>query len=96
MTQNKHKPGPWRLANDGLDNLLFDYENTLMIYDDQEYPSINLSDADFNLITAAPDLLAALKEARDHIAGSAPDWHYRTQEMLSAIDKAIDKAEGRE
>lgn len=45
---------------------------------------------------AAPDLLEALKEARDHIARSAPDWHYRTQEMLATIDKAIAKAEGKE
>lgn len=44
------------------------------------------------LITAAPDLLAALKEAREYVSGAAPDWHKQTQETLAVIDAAIAKA----
>ena len=51
-------------------------------------------------LSASPEvvkeLLAALREARDHIAGSAPDWHYGTQEMLATIDAVLAKLEGGE
>jgi len=43
---------------------------------------------------AAPDLLEALEAARDHIAYSAPGWHYRTRDMVAQIDAAIAKARG--
>ena len=37
------------------------------------------------------ELVEALKEARIHIAGSAPDWHYRTREILAVVDTALAK-----
>lgn len=36
-----------------------------------------------------PKLVEALKDAREHIRGSAPEWHYATQDAVKAIDDAL-------
>lgn len=46
------------------------------------------------LRAAAPELLAALQDARAYIDGASPDWYYVKQEMLAQIDAAIAKARG--
>jgi len=60
----------------------------------QEWP---IEDANGDLVLyedhvkVVGELVEALKEARIHIAGSAPDWHYRTREILAVVDTAIAK-----
>ena len=93
----KHTPGPWvwQAEEECLIGPIF----VVMRQDEEgrkvfaDYPD-GTTQANARLIAAAPDLLEALKDARDHIHGSAPDWHNRTREMVAEIDAAIAKAEG--
>jgi hypothetical protein len=53
-------------------------------------------DADRDLIVAAPELLAALKELIDQLEGiGVPDWHGAEGLSLEQARGAINKAEGR-
>jgi hypothetical protein len=77
-------PGPWKLIK----------EVNHWTVGAEGMPEIGqiLQEANANLISAAPDLYDALKEARDALC-SHPD--YQTKESLAMFDAAIAKAEGR-
>lgn len=91
QSHGKHTPGPWEYRGDGLyaagDNYPF-----LCGWDDGSFVGCNdpVDAANIRLIAAAPELLAALKEARDALNGAPNTCGLHTQ-----IDAAIAKAEGR-
>ena len=95
MTQVKHTPGPWVITDKwevGKISTAWDQSLGMVV------PHCNVygenKEANALLIANAPDLLEVLEEAREHIAYSAPQWHYRTQEIIAKIDAAIAKAKG--
>ena len=66
---NQHTPGPWKIARQGISPgwlIYSDFEREL--FGATHYIAQNLThEADARLIAAAPELLAALKEAVDII-----------------------------
>ena len=108
MTQGKHTPGPWRIR--AVSKPMEIIGNIHQVTDVESFPTAFVPAwdspaagevygteealANAHLIAAAPDMLEVLREAREHVAGSAPEWHYRTQEMVALIDAVIAKATG--
>ena len=89
MSNVKHTPGPWRIdPGPGFSrNRIEDADGICVAF----AWGLGLeADANARLIAAAPDLLVALKEAADPIAGHL---HGPTLDRALA---AIDKAEGRD
>jgi len=84
----RHTPGPWFSNDMGLHNGIGD---GIAAYAADCYPN----DDDAGLITAAPDLLAALKVAEATIERLAPSGSRATQGTRDVIDAAIAKAGGR-
>ena len=99
-----HTPGPWRAETEP--------NGTCIVWalrngDDDKYVigvvALRGGEADARLIAAAPDLLAALYEAREFIDGQIDvvDGNYgepapnRAMVLAQEIDAAIAKAEGR-
>jgi hypothetical protein len=86
-------PGPWEVYDQGKDDGgeygCFVRSTTDPLADWIACDIQNRSDA--HLIAAAPDLLAALKEAEEMIGGEFP----RSWPIHSKIAAAIAKAEGR-
>ena len=117
-SQPAHTPGPWTVEcvvgddphdicgpdrpGEGSPNLL-----ASVAYDDDDpLPHLSLAEANANarLIAAAPELLAALKELGDWVAGglqasdeALPDARclQHTEEIAARARAAVDKAEGR-
>lgn len=88
----------WTYTNGMIDNdsLIRDADGKVLICDEPYYPSVDLTPAQWRLISAAPELLEALREARQTILdlknsrgseaeGSDDDW-------VGDIDAAISKA----
>lgn len=74
----KHTPGPWDIADIDWDmrgNARYSLAGIKKV-----------SAADARLIAAAPDLLAALKEARDYVVD------YGSERMMAPVVEAIDAA----
>jgi len=118
LAKGSHTPGPWTVEcvcgddphdicgpdrpGEGSPNLL-----ASVAYDDDDpLPHLSLAEANANarLIAAAPDLLAALKELGDWVAGGLqasdeawPDARclQHTEEIAARARAAVDKAEGR-
>jgi hypothetical protein len=94
----KHTPGPW--AIDGcvsLGNLDVIYGSGRITMMECENDEINDDElfANAALITAAPDLLAALERAEGFISGfEDDDTQEGVTEMLAAIRAALAKAKG--
>jgi hypothetical protein len=98
MSEPKHTPGPWKIAtamNRGVTFLFIFGPNQEEIcvsgvsqekIDDQQK-------ADANLISAAPDLLAACKLAHAYLegGGTVSEW----PDVFAALLSAIEKAEGK-
>lgn len=91
MPESKHTPGPWsrewisgalRHINRNVDREMFGCED---LPDDANWPSY-YTDGDVDLVTAAPELLAACKEALCCFADSGP--------VADELAAAIAKAEG--
>ena len=91
---DKHTPGPWNLCDDGDGGFVFDRDME-KIADTYYFPNARL-------IAAAPDMLAALHEAREFIDGQIDvvDGSYgvpapnRAMSLAQEIDAAIAKATG--
>jgi len=87
---SKHTPGPWERVDCAVGYAVHPVGNTMGIFgrvcDDDR-----LTRGDADLIAAAPDLLAALKELLD-----APiDGGMSTSDAIDNARAAIAKAEGR-
>lgn len=84
-----HTPGPWHKARGRAFGL---YDIRVAIPGSQDitgHPIAKaVSEEDADLIAAAPELLEALKRARDGLS-------FDGQRYLAAIDAAIAKADGR-
>lgn len=79
-----HTPGPWHIGGNGF---IVYAANGYAICDVKTFHGRNDSDAaNADLITAAPELLEALKQARDFMEPLGPGA------VLSVIDAAIAKA----
>jgi hypothetical protein len=95
MTDSKHTPGPWVIdpCGDILGNRNTPTDNGLicgMCEDRRDAEGA----ANARLIAAAPELLAALKEARSWLIDA--DGGYGTYDTeIDAVDAVIAKAEGR-
>ena len=93
---DKHTPGPWN-ATDGAAILAGSGINI------QNIASVSLekrlgrgsAKADALLISAAPDLLAALRAARPYVMTCVDEPIDPAGRALAALDAAIAKAEGR-
>lgn len=84
-----HTPGPWRwLPSDNA-----------IVHDASDYGAheIAWSDADYQLMAASPDLLAALKSLSAWLGGKCVegDTIGSMRRMLADAARAIAKAEGR-
>jgi hypothetical protein len=90
-----HTPGPWRAERDPRGDFRIVYNDKgnwlAEVHSDGE-PEV--AEADARLIAAAPELLAALKRAKDAIEFyGLDDFDSTSEEELEAIDAAITKAE---
>ena len=120
-TSPKHTPGPWRhetiqvkeFEEIGVRRKMFGADGQLMLWQepyfknpfDRLYDVVRLSDADWPLISAAPEMFQALRE----LVKLAMYWEqkrysltheemmpYKYQPEIYAALRAIAKAEGRE
>ena len=93
----QHTPGPWRIGDAG--HTIFGAPNGTPSPKTIANLPFKNGGHDARLIAAAPDLLAAAKEAEGHLA----DWVQQVggiigdeaDDALTAIRAAIAKAEGR-
>ena len=106
-----HTPGPWEFYADSVpvdhktykspgyyDNLSLFGPNGEFIAGCDEYEAFSHNAADRSLIAAAPELLEALKYAREEIALRVVEdggTRYSIEKACRKIDAAIAKAEGR-
>lgn len=103
---NKHTPGPWIRDKYGAmidskgESIILRGVSTLCSGSDDR---IEMAEANTDLACSAPDLLAALIDARDVISvalrSSAPDWFKDEEDVashvtVSRIDRAIAKSRG--
>lgn len=91
MKEFKGTPGPWYWGEEGLGN-----KNHIVF--GKEYPAEMTSEANKDLIAAAPELLEALRQLRDYVedvcAVSSSDCDKEHPLMLATA--AINKALGEE
>ena len=100
----KHTPGPWQVS--GGRSRLETYGHTIgpdgfsiacVFYSDQTNAEHIASLADARLIAAAPDLLEAMKEAKNGLRYWEPQTAYGASErarICALVDAAIAKAKG--
>lgn len=88
----KHMPGPWRshLNPKGHYNIIDDSDNCPCIA--QTLSGVN-EEANARLLTAAPELLAALEEVRDMLESSSPT-EKRKEDIHFLVVAALMKAKG--
>ena len=88
----QHTPGPWKVASGPFGATVFvgEEENPRIVSDAAASDPENVANA--RLIAAAPDLLAALREARERMMGGSP----AIRRLIERTDAAIAKAEGRQ
>lgn len=104
----KHTPGPWTFDKDA-EEITCEKRRGMAAIATVETgwaePFESEQQANAHLIAAAPDLLAALREARRVIAtalkSTAPDWFPDDESVtghltIQSIDAAIAKAEGQQ
>ena len=86
MSESKHSPGPWRqnIVNEltVVDSTGAEICEISAPYEDGDDYDVHVADA--RLITAAPEMLAALKYARNYVVMGYP---------VQIIDDAIAKAD---
>jgi hypothetical protein len=108
----KHTPGPWRhetiqvkeFEEIGVRRKMFGADGQLMLWQepyfknpfDRLYEVVRLSDADWPLISAAPKMLEALKDAIEVLTAIAADDDAHAYSVALTVHAAIAKAEGRE
>ena len=89
-----HTPGPWRLEGDRI--MAANEKHVALIHDDGTETYVSLTEADMHLISAAPDLLATLKEIEyAGEAGGCPSCGGQPHMDHCSLQAAIRKAEGR-
>ena len=83
-----HTPGPWtyRGHSDRSPNRIAAADDTVIMDDEEYYQRCSPNDADWPLIAAAPDLLAACKAALNDRMYT--DWPGVADLLLAAIAKA--------
>lgn len=87
MSDSKHTPGPWIVDGPTDNQIVWSGPETRICFLAHHNGRDDERDvANGNLIAAAPDLLAALKLAKDHSE--------LEDEVLDIVDFAIAKAEG--
>lgn len=93
--EKKHTPGPWPKDHvySAIRHIVRNVEHDTYCMDEKCEFMWN-RDQDFNLIAAAPDLLAALRECSEALTTDAAIS--KRKELLEWADKAIAKAEGKE
>ncbi len=95
-----HTPGPWTIGEPDEDG------DGVTIESQQGPVAFRVIDCSANLIAAAPELLAALKEAEEFIGkqnelllpaseGGNVEWNQHCVEVWSGCVAAINKAEGK-
>ena len=97
MSEHKHTTGPWRVGYDHGAMHIFAGKDSLMC-DESYYPWVPENKSDWDLIAAAPDLLAAATAMRDHLdkwqeAGSIATPE-ESKVLYDALSAAITKATG--
>lgn len=104
MSKLKHTPGPWQVS--GGRSRQDAYGHTVgpdgfgiacVFYCDRTTADHIASLADARLMAAAPELLEALKEAKDGLRYWEPQTAHGAREMAricALVDAAIKKAEG--
>jgi len=100
MSETKHTPGPWRIELRGGDKYLYgaEPEQSALMCDMSYYPWTPDTDADWHLIAAAPDLLAALKAMLSEYGDVGDESILAEDEPQHPVimaRAAVDKAEGR-
>jgi len=105
MSEDKHTPGPWA-ARQAFDKEGFEQDHlwiegrtvsTDIAETVGEY-SVTTERANAHLIAAAPDMLAALRQAEDTLCDRGNDMPHpasRRYEVLIQVREAITKAEGK-
>ena len=97
MSESKFTPGPWRLSKfsettvEAGDRGICSTGGYQQNFDTERVYSENRANA--RLIASAPDLLEALRGARNDLLDLAGDQHLAP--AIERIDTAIAKAEGR-
>ncbi len=90
---SKHTPGPWHLSEEGrpvgADGQMVGEMSALMPFTMEEHARII---ADRQLVTAAPELLEALRDIESNLTGSGDAWRWK--DKLPKIRAAIIKATG--
>lgn len=95
-----HTPGPWRVFPGHFPGIDANSDSVVLFgrhYEDCGIRGVNEEErlANANLIAAAPDMLAALRDALhtlEHSSGDEPGW---AKGSIAVIRAAIAKAEGR-
>lgn len=102
---SKHTPGPWKFSGVSSAGRRIYHSTDTTVYhictipesDPGNPKTVDTMDADARLISAAPEMLEALKSARGWVATHAMQTYSRVaSKELEAIDALIAKAEGRE
>ena len=94
MNEPKHTPGPWRIAGHCTNAAMIAGEESTgrdiaIVYDHHEGYEANA-----RLISAAPEMLEALRMAKVWIEDTLLDFDLTDNGTLEEIVKAITKAEG--
>lgn len=90
-----HTPGPWVIEYETEDGE--PYDDGVRIDSPEGPVAFNVIDCSANLIAAAPELLAALKDCRGWLVALCDSNALgdRERAILRAAEQAIAKAEGR-
>jgi hypothetical protein len=89
MMSTKHTPGPWSVERDGNGELAIYAYRTHLTHGDSPL-SLETREANARLMAAAPEMLAALREAYLSL-----ECRHHTQVTTTIVKAAIDKAEGK-
>lgn len=96
---SKHTPGPWKLDATTLEITTSDEVEARIAMIDGDNCDWSQAEADARLIAAAPEMLEALKTAKETIRAwhgpNAWDIYDRVSPEMRLINEAIAKAEGR-
>jgi len=84
MSESTHTPGPWTIEREHGDRVLRAPDGTALMCDMQFYPWVPDSEADWNLIAAAPEMLEALMDCMKFV----PQGHWARDEAEAVIKKA--------
>ncbi len=85
----QHSPGPWKFNNDpGEARTISDARGISLMGDEQYYPWAPSEEADWRLIAAAPELLAALRDLVDVMTGRMEGETVALHNALAALLKA--------